>query len=131
MHADIWTCRRWLTEIWAMENPVGLLRQFMGRPAFNSNPWQFGARSRNDRFVGILQFATQNVREKPKASAHQMLLADPKCAADIAIETGSSRDQKRSRQLNRGGFLKASVTEKRPSLLLTDLDFRVSTSSVS
>lgn len=39
----VWKCRtsgslKW----WAMENPVGLLRQFMGAPAFTFRHWQFG-----------------------------------------------------------------------------------------
>lgn len=39
----IWLCRahgslKW----WAMENPVGYLRQFMGVPAFTFQAWQFG-----------------------------------------------------------------------------------------
>jgi hypothetical protein len=29
-------------EFWAMENPVGLLRQFLGKPAYTFEHWQFG-----------------------------------------------------------------------------------------
>jgi hypothetical protein len=29
-------------KFWAMENPVGLLRQFLGKPAFTFQQWQFG-----------------------------------------------------------------------------------------
>jgi len=39
----IWNCRlRNKLRFWAMENPVGLLRQFMGRPVFTFEQWQFG-----------------------------------------------------------------------------------------
>lgn len=39
----IWHCRthgnlKW----WALENPVGLTRQFLGAPAMTFEPWQFG-----------------------------------------------------------------------------------------
>jgi len=27
---------------WALENPVGLLRRFLGKPAFTLHPWQYG-----------------------------------------------------------------------------------------
>lgn len=39
----IWYCRaRGSLKWWAMENPVGYLRQFMGTPAFTFQAWQFG-----------------------------------------------------------------------------------------
>lgn len=39
----IWECRKhgplkW----WALENPMGFLRQFLGNPAYSFQPWQFG-----------------------------------------------------------------------------------------
>ncbi|MBU7006335.1 hypothetical protein [Phosphitispora fastidiosa] len=41
----IWHCRFYnhsKLKFWAMENPVGLLRQFLGKPAFTFEQWQFG-----------------------------------------------------------------------------------------
>lgn len=29
---------------WALENPMGYLRQFLGKPAFTFDPWEFGDR---------------------------------------------------------------------------------------
>ena len=29
-------------KFWAMENPVGFLRQYIGKPAFTFQPWEFG-----------------------------------------------------------------------------------------
>jgi hypothetical protein len=29
-------------EFWAMENPTGFLRQFLGQPCFTFQPWEFG-----------------------------------------------------------------------------------------
>lgn len=41
----IWTCRYGnKLEFWAIENPMGYLRQFIGRPAFTFDPWEFGDR---------------------------------------------------------------------------------------
>lgn len=39
----IWQCRRRnKLAFWAMENPVGFLRQFLGIPAYQFEQWQFG-----------------------------------------------------------------------------------------
>jgi len=39
----IWQCRiHGKPKFWAMENPVGFLRQFLGKPAFTFEQWQFG-----------------------------------------------------------------------------------------
>ena len=39
----IWGCQlQQKLKFWAMENPVGLLRQFIGRPKFTFRQWEFG-----------------------------------------------------------------------------------------
>ena len=39
----IWRCRMTGSlKFWAMENPVGFLRQFLGVPAYQFEQWQFG-----------------------------------------------------------------------------------------
>ncbi len=39
----VWTCREnHRLKFWALENPMGQLRQFLGRPAMTFHPWQFG-----------------------------------------------------------------------------------------
>lgn len=39
----VWECRIAGTlKFWALENPVGFLRQFLGAPAFTFEHWQFG-----------------------------------------------------------------------------------------
>ena len=41
----IWTCRyRNKLKFWCMENPMGYLRQFLGKPAFTFDPCDFGDR---------------------------------------------------------------------------------------
>ena len=40
----IWSCRvNNKLGFWALENPVGFLRQFLGVPKYNFEQWQFGA----------------------------------------------------------------------------------------
>jgi hypothetical protein len=39
----IWDCRkRNKLAFWALENPMGYLRQFLGKPPFHYDPWEFG-----------------------------------------------------------------------------------------
>jgi len=39
----IWTCRQKnKLAFWALENPMGYLRQFLGKPPFTFDPWEFG-----------------------------------------------------------------------------------------
>jgi hypothetical protein len=39
----IWQCRiNGTLKFWALENPIGFLQQFLGRPCFKFEQWQFG-----------------------------------------------------------------------------------------
>jgi len=39
----IWTARiNHKLQFWALENPMGFLRQFLGNPPYNFEPWMFG-----------------------------------------------------------------------------------------
>lgn len=39
----VWACRSaGSLEWWALENPMGYLRQFLGNPAHSYQPWQYG-----------------------------------------------------------------------------------------
>lgn len=41
----IWKCRKKMKlKFWALENPRGLLRQFIGKPSFTFQQWEFGDR---------------------------------------------------------------------------------------
>ncbi len=40
--ADVGFSRDRALKFWAIENPMGFLRQFLGNPAFSFQPWQFG-----------------------------------------------------------------------------------------
>lgn len=43
----IWHCKTYGNlKWWALENPVGLTRQFLGRPNYTFQPWEFGDESK-------------------------------------------------------------------------------------
>ena len=43
----IWICREnHNLKFWALENPTGYLRQFLGKPALNFQPYEFGDKSK-------------------------------------------------------------------------------------
>lgn len=53
---------------WAMENPVGLLRQFMGKPAFTFKQWQFGdMQIKPTDLWGYFKEPKPTIKEKPAA----------------------------------------------------------------
>lgn len=63
----IWNCRLHIKlKFWAVENPVGLLRQFMGKPAFTFEQWQFGdMQIKPTDLWGYFNLPTPTVKEKP------------------------------------------------------------------
>ncbi|MDR2048921.1 MAG: hypothetical protein LBP69_05655 [Treponema sp.] len=63
----IWTCRIQNTvRFWALENPVGYLRQFLGRPFFTFEQWQFGEqRIKKTDIWGYFTVPKSIVKEKP------------------------------------------------------------------
>jgi hypothetical protein len=59
----VWACRsagslKW----WALENPMGLLRQFLGNPAYSFQPWQFG--DRHFKFTDIWGYFKQPTKKR-------------------------------------------------------------------
>lgn len=63
----IWHCRCHTNlKFWALENPTGFLRQFLGKPAFTFEQWQFGDRGikRTDLW-GYFKNPTPRIKEKP------------------------------------------------------------------
>lgn len=63
----IWQCRLHKTlKFWAMENPRGFLRQFLGVPQFTFEQWQFGnAAIKTTDIWGYYNIPKQLVKEKP------------------------------------------------------------------
>ena len=64
----IWHCRlHGKPAFWAMENPVGLLRQFIGRPSWSFEHWEFGDPGIKPTDVwGYFNPPVKTVREKPE-----------------------------------------------------------------
>jgi len=63
----IWECRiKGSLKFWAIENPMGFLRQFLGRPCFTFEQWQFGeSMVKKTDIWGYFNKPTPTVREKP------------------------------------------------------------------
>ena len=64
----IWHCRiHGKPKFWAMENPVGFLRQFIGKPSFTFEQWQFGDFGvKPTDLWGYFVSPTLIVKQKPK-----------------------------------------------------------------
>lgn len=64
----IWSARaNGKLKFWVLENPMGLLRQFLGKPAFNFRQWQFGAKySKETDLWGYFKQPVPTVLEMPK-----------------------------------------------------------------
>lgn len=63
----IWTCRiKNKLQFWAMENPVGFLRQFMGKPHYTFYQWWFGDRGiKRTDIWGYFNEPKQQVFDRP------------------------------------------------------------------
>lgn len=100
--AIIWTCAesgslKW----WALENPVGHLRRFLGRPALTFEPWHYGDthRKRTDIWGYF---------ELPKRKPLRLLPPRPKGRGD-----GNSRDWSFAKRAE-GGFTRAELRAMTP-----------------
>ena len=70
----IWECRYepkykkdGCLKFWALENPMGILRQFLGKPAFTFQPYEFGANySKLTDLWGYFNIPNKNPRELTK-----------------------------------------------------------------
>lgn len=68
----IWHCRqRDKLAFWALENPVGFMRQFLGRPHYTFEHWQFGDMQIKPTDIwGYFREPTVMVKERPELLAH-------------------------------------------------------------
>ncbi|MDR2663067.1 MAG: hypothetical protein LBC31_08735 [Treponema sp.] len=71
----IWGCRiQGSLKFWAIENPTGFLRQFLGRPCFSFKQWQFGEQKiKHTDIWGYFNEPVPTVREKPA----ELILTSP------------------------------------------------------
>lgn len=63
----VWFCRAYGSlQFWALENPRGFLRQFLGKPAFTFEQWQFGElRKKPTDIWGYFNTPKETVRQMP------------------------------------------------------------------
>ncbi|MDR0586778.1 MAG: hypothetical protein LBG26_06020 [Treponema sp.] len=63
----IWQCRlQGILEFWALENPVGFLRQFLGRPHYTFEQWQFGeSKIKRTDVWGYFNEPVPDVKKRP------------------------------------------------------------------
>lgn len=63
----IWEARiRHNLKFWALENPEGFLRQFLGKPPFKFQPWQFGdMKTKATDIWGYFNFPKVKISERP------------------------------------------------------------------
>ena len=89
----IWTCRkRKRLAFWALENPVGFMRQFLGRPHFTFEQWQFGDWGIKPTDIwGYFKEPKATVKECPGLlrvaygnKSHGNLLSAPSCPPEYA-----------------------------------------------
>ena len=89
----IWTCRkRNRLAFWALENPVGFMRQFLGRPHFTFEQWQFGDWGIKPTDIwGHFKEPKATVKECPGLlrvaygnKSHGKLLSAPSCPPEYA-----------------------------------------------
>lgn len=110
----IWSCRiQGTLKFWAMENPVGFLRQFMGKPAFTFEQWQFEDTGiKPTDLWGYFNPPTPTIKEKPKELSTQYPngrrngkgMASPKCPEEYKH---LNLDRAALRAITPPGFAKA------------------------
>lgn len=106
----IWYCRKYKKlAFWAMENPMGYLRQFMGKPPFHFNPWEFGdPYTKGTDIWGYFNFPVKKYKVMTEVMTEEQIL---KCKTNsrqlpsISDITGSK--QKIARAITPAGFAKA------------------------
>jgi hypothetical protein len=64
----IWQCQsKTKLKFWALENPLGLLRRFLGRPKFTFRQWEFGDPGVKPTDIwGFFNEPKRTVKEKPE-----------------------------------------------------------------
>lgn len=68
----IWLCQiNKRLQFWALENPMGMLRRFLGRPEYTFQPWWFGDfHTKSTDLWGWFKIPTQKVFTRPLLVEH-------------------------------------------------------------
>lgn len=90
----IWVCQQGGSlKFWALENPTGFLRQFLGKPPFTFQHWQYGdLQIKPTDIWGYFKQPTKKVKKKPvglsvkypKGRTNGRGWAKPKCPPEYA-----------------------------------------------
>ena len=114
----IWNCRyHKKLKFWALENPVGFLRQFMGKPAFTFEQWEYGEdKVKRTDIWGYFNTPKPIVTEKPEKlttnlgkRSHSQDWSTPKPPPGYEFLNNLPYDQRRAavRAITPAGFAEA------------------------
>lgn len=113
----IWECRKsGSLKFWALENPMGLLRQFLGRPPHTFNPVDYGARhTKKTDLWGYYNVPTKRPVKLTEEELQRMSINNrvlPELPADYVLPSGFSRQAAR-RSMTAPEFAKAFMAANR------------------
>lgn len=114
----IWKCRvEYPLKFWALENPRGFLRQFIGKPPYTFEQWQYGAnQSKPTDLWGYYKIPRSTITEKPPDMMYRFANGSlngkdwkhPKCPPEYAEYVKQFKDQRAAlRAITPPGFAKA------------------------
>jgi len=90
--------------IWALENPKGYLRRWLGEPQLTFEPWQFGDNYRKVTDLwGQFTLPKPIIKERPKG----LLKFSQLHSVDIAPEYYGAEDRQTRRAITPAGFARA------------------------
>lgn len=97
-------------KFWAMENPTGFLRWFLGKPPFEFNPYDFGDRYRKPTDLwGNFNFPKKNPVELTAKEKERMGTNSRR----LPILPGMSKDRAARRAITPPGFAEAFFSSNR------------------
>jgi len=97
----IWEVRkRTKLHFWALENPMGYLRQFLGKPPFTYDPWEFGdPYTKKTDIWGYYNLPTKkfkNIDEVMTTEQKDKCATNSRKLPSISMLTGSKQSAKRA-----------------------------------
>ncbi len=106
----IWACRKeGKLAFWALENPMGYLRQFLGKPAYHFDPWEFGdPYTKGTDLWGYFNFPRKkflSIEDVMTEEQRRLCSTNSRKLPSISEITGSKQQAKRA--MTPQGFAKA------------------------
>jgi len=114
----IWQCQQnKKLAFWCIENPCGLMRQFLGKPGHTFQPWEYGDfHTKKTDLWGYFKTPKKTVSERPlltprqRHGSHARHLADPICPHEYKHLKLSRKD---IRAITPAGFAEAFFKSNR------------------